>query len=179
MQASLQRHGAGAGFLSEGQAAIEVRPSLACIRELMSKRRGQRQARRATVMPQAVIPVRAFQQLDVRSRDPLQGGNADGRIPGATFLPEVRPLPEVQQSSRVSLATIHAQMAMGGEQRRRRNSRPHHSSWGQRAEAQVHVVDGDGGAVGAGRRRVHQEARGRWTREPATQGTPTTTGKRG
>ena len=28
------------------------------------------------------------------------------------------------------------------------------------AEAQVHVVDEDGGAVGAGRRRVHQEARG-------------------
>ena len=64
-------------------------------------------------MPQAVLPVRAFQQLDVRSREPLQGGNADGRIPGATFLPEVRFLPEVQQSSRVSLATIHAQMAMG------------------------------------------------------------------
>jgi hypothetical protein len=104
--------GAGAGFLSEGQAAIDARPSLAFIREPMSKRRCQGQATRASVMPQAVLPVRVLHQLDVQSREQLQGSNADGRTPGATFLPEVL------RSSRISLATIHAQMAMGRAQRR-------------------------------------------------------------
>ena len=64
------------------------------------------------VMPQAALPVRAFQHLGERSREPLQDGNADWRIPGITFLPEVR------LSSRVPLATIRAQMAMGSAQQR-------------------------------------------------------------
>jgi hypothetical protein len=172
MQASLQRHGAVAGFLSEGQATIDARLSISAIREMVSKRRCQGQATRASVMPQEVLPVRALQHLDERSREPLQGGNADGRIPGITFLPEVR------LSSRISLATIRAQMAMGGAQQRQAQQPPSSQQVGPAgvavhvprddqgnddrppAEAQVHAVGEDGGVAGAGRRRIHQEACG-------------------
>ena len=112
MQASLQRHGAVAGFLSEGQATIDARLSIAAIREMVSKRRCQGQATRASAMPEAVLHVRAFQHLGERSPEPPQDGNTDGRIPGITFLPEVR------LSSRIPLATIRAQMAMGRAQQR-------------------------------------------------------------
>ena len=170
--------------LSQGQAAIDARPFIAFMREQMSKRRDQGQATRVSVMPQAVLPGRACQQLDVRRREPLQGLNADGRIPGATLLPEVR------LDSRVSLATIHAQMAMGKAQRRQAQQPPSSQQVGPvssqqvgpaqpteaqlatearadqaeddrpPAETRVHVVEDDGGAVGAGRRRSYQEARG-------------------
>jgi hypothetical protein len=106
MQASLQRHGAVAGFLSEGQATIDALLSIVAIREMVSKRRCQEQATRASAMPQAVLPVRAVQHLGERSREPPQGCNADGRIPEITFLPEVR------LSSRISLATIRAQKTL-------------------------------------------------------------------
>jgi hypothetical protein len=98
--------------------ANDARPSLAFIREQMSKCRDQGQSTRVSGLPQVVLPGRACQQLDVLMREPLQSINADRRSPGATLLPEVL------LEGRISLATIHAQMAMNGAQRRQAQQPP-------------------------------------------------------
>jgi hypothetical protein len=184
MQSSLQRHHACAGFLSQGQAAIDARPSLTFIREQMSKSRDQGQATRVSVVPQTVLPGKACQQLDVRRREKFQSIsiNSDRRSPGATLLPEVR------LESGISLSTIHAQMAMGRAQLRQSQQPPTSQQVGPvqqpssqqvgpvqpteaqlarasqgnddrpLAEARAHVVEEDDRADGAGIRRSHQEA---------------------
>jgi hypothetical protein len=172
MQASLQKH--GAGFLSQGQAAIDALPSLEFIWEQMSKRRDQGQAPRVSVMPRAALPSGARQQLDVRRREPLQGLDANRRIPGVNLLPEV------QLEVMIPLATIRVQMATGAAQRRqtlqlpqlqqvgpvqppgtRRAGASAEQAEGGRppANARSHGSEEDGGAVGAGKR-SRQEARG-------------------
>ncbi len=80
----------------------------------------------------SLLPVRAFQHLGEQSREPFQGGNADGLIPGITFLLEVR------LSSRISLATIRAQMAMGRAQQRQAQQPPSSQQVGPAGVA-VHV----------------------------------------
>ena len=145
MQASLQRHGAGAGFLSEGQAAIDVRPSLALIRELMSKRRGQGQARRATVMPQAEASdchaagsapgqgIPATRRTESGAAPGRQRGWADprGNLPAGGTVPAGGTAIKQGLPGDNPRADGDGQCwaeSSGG----RRNSRPHHSRWGQR-----------------------------------------------